>query len=195
MTPLFQMSTHSVPARRRSFHAVSLIEVLIAMAVSTVLIVVVYGVLVSGRKGMVRGEHKLDDVGETGRLFGFLEKDLHALRGGPPISGADGVTLDVWLISKDPHDVTTRTVTYGLEGGEIVRTVDPASDDALGKEQRFGKGRVVEWTLGAADVRGHPGLRVEVTYEGEHDAARTVFARTFFFRNLERDETWIPLPR
>lgn len=180
---------------RCSRQAFTLVEALLAFGVTVMLMAVLYSLLVSSRRGMVRGEGKLEYIGEANLLFQSLKNDMQALEGEPAwIPGARRLELKIWEITRNPYSSVRRDVSYTLQAGTIHRRVAglPDSDKS---HRRFGQEKAQEWSVTDGELRKKQFRSVSVTFKLEVEPAPTVFTKVFFVRNLQNDKTWVRLPQ
>lgn len=174
--------------RRRGF---SLVEALLAFAVSVLLMAVLYTMLVSSRRGMVRGEGKLEYIGEANLLFQSLKGDLQALQSSPVWNAATKeLKLRVWKTRRNPHALVPETVSYRLENGTIHRIPQAGTPSAELGQRRFGLDKVTGLQLSTGSVFGRPFLALTITFQAVNDAVSTEFVKSLFYHNLSLDATW-----
>ncbi|MBI3893850.1 MAG: hypothetical protein HY303_20205 [Candidatus Wallbacteria bacterium] len=182
----------------RSKHApaaFTLVEALLAFGVAFVLMVVLYTLLVSSRRGMVRGEGKLEYIGEANLLFQSLKMDVQALRKAPAWNeAAKELKLDILRVERKPYRAVPERVTYRLESGTIHRRADLTGAAAELEHRRFGLDKLKAFKVTPGALRSAPNITVNLRFEIEADNAPTDFSKVLFLKNLLTDKTWNPLP-
>ncbi|MBI4867482.1 MAG: hypothetical protein HY816_11075 [Candidatus Wallbacteria bacterium] len=177
---------------RRGF---SLVEALLAFGVAVMLMAVLYTLLVSSRRGMVRGEGKLEYIGEANLLFQSLKLDVQALRKSPVWNAAAGeLKLDILKVERNPYRSVPVRVTYKREGGTIHRRLETSGPAADKEHRKFGLDKLKAFDVKPGTLRSASNIHVSVRFEIEADNAPTDFAKVLFLKNLRTDKTWNPLP-
>jgi len=121
---------------RRGGHGFTLLEVLLAMALLSIIMVLLFAALATSAKSWNLGEHKIVQVNEKALAYGFFKHYLAAAR--PLVSGAsssiafqgDGQSLE--FVANGPLSAGFNGLqTFNLsqrssdEGGEIIVTLKP----------------------------------------------------------------------
>lgn len=186
-------------------NAFSLVEVALALGLCVVLAGVVYEAMVSGSKGIARGEDKLEYAAEAGRLFKSLKLDADLLRlrdaagpGSPAWNpAAHELTLEIQVDRKvsaaGPSHDDPMTVSYKLVGGSIVRIVVNGAPPAEQNIQRsFGHGKVTAFDVGMKAFDDVAFCKVSLGFHAMADAPETVteFSRIVVLQHVRTDRTW-----
>jgi prepilin-type N-terminal cleavage/methylation domain-containing protein len=95
----------------RDQHGMTLVELLVAMTVTSIVLVGITGVLAAGYHAAGQWGQKITEAQTENQLAGWLAQDLHRYA---PCTGTGGGELDLCL----PADRSNRVVTYttGLSG-------------------------------------------------------------------------------
>jgi hypothetical protein len=181
--------------------AATVVEVLLASGVALALLFGVWELFLAGRRGMVRGEAKLDYVADATGAFLWLQRDLHASCAEPEVLPGGVLVVHRWQVSAGTSALTTQSVTYakseGADQGDVALERRVRSG-ALPDEER--EKRLCRRTLAAFDVAARAiapvkGIEITLTFRGPQDAEAVRFRRVIVPRIAEKDETWIPVPR
>jgi type II secretory pathway component PulJ len=177
---------------------VTLLEVLIASAISLGLLIGVYEIFVAGSKGMARAESKLEYLSESNLAFLHLRRDLHTVLAPPPLKGTSGLRVYRWQTSVGTARLTSQVVLWkreeGPAGPALVRRVEEGDVEGDERERRFGQGALQEFRIEKVMLSGRSAIRVRLTFKAANDAVATQFERTFFPQEAHVDRTWREVP-
>lgn len=177
----------------------TLVEVLLASGLALTLLFGVWELFLAGRRGLVRGEAKLDYMGDATTAFLWLQRDLHASCAEPELLPGGVLVVHRWQASA-AMALTTQAIAYarteGAGPGDVALERRVQSGARLDEEREKRLCRRTLATFGVvpktiAQVRA---LEVTLTFKGPQDAEAVRFRRVIVPRVAENDETWIPVP-
>lgn len=177
----------------------TMIEVLMAAGLALVLLFVAWQMLLAGRRGMARGEAKLDYLADAHIAFLALQRDLHAGMAEPELLPGGVLQVRRWQVSAAGSGVTTQVVSYarteGASAGDVSleRRVRSGALPEEDREKRFCRGTLVAFAASAKEVAGAKAIEVTLTFQGAQDSEATRFRRLFVPRATPKDESWIPV--
>lgn len=179
----------------------TLLEVSIALGVAVILALGVWNLFISGRRGMVRGEAKLDYMAEANTAFLTLQRDLHASVQEPEVASERVLVVRRFQISQANSAVSTQTISYARsEGPEqrdtaLERRITAGALPDEEREKRLCRGTLSDFRVAVKDVSGTRAIEVTLTFRGIQDNEDTRFRRLFTARNATPDDTWIPVKK
>lgn len=185
----------------RRARGTTLLEMGIALGVAVMLAFAVWELFISGRRGMARGEAKLDYMAEANTAFLTLQRDLHASIAEPEVAGDRVLVVRRYQVSQASSAVSTQSISYARTEGPDPR--DTALDRRItagvlpdeDRERRLCRGHLADFRVAVKDVSGTRAIEVTLAFRGVQDNEETRFRRLFTARNAMRDETWIPLKK
>ena len=178
-----------------------MIEVLIAVGVSVMLLVVAWDMFLSGKRGLVRGEAKLDYMAEANTTFLAIERDLHASVAEPELVSNRVLVVRRYQLGVASSGVATQAISYArAEGADpndvaLERRVTSGLLPDEEREKRLCRGTLSDFRVAVKELAGVRAVEVVLAFHGAQDTADTRFARLFVAGRPERDETWIPLKK
>lgn len=153
--------------KKTRFRGLTLVELLVAGAISLILIIAVFLIFKKGMSGVNRGSEKLNHLHEANRLLAKLRDDLKLADGLVQPDGENGWTFMKRVVSTGSVTGPAKNrIYYTLEKDEgspgkgkiLVRTESPGPDSSLTNDmiRTFGRGMIQEFELTnvpAADPR------------------------------------------
>ena len=179
----------------------TLLEVCIAIGVALIVCVVVWELFISGRRGMARGEAKLDYVAEAHIAFLTLQRDLHASIAEPEVVSDRVLVVRRNQLTQASSGVTTQAISYARSEGPdpmdnaLERRITSGSLPDEDKEKRLCRGALSDFRCAVKDVGGARAIEIVLTFRGVQDNEDTRFRRLFTARRSEMDDTWIPIKK
>ena len=176
-----------------------MVEMMIAVAISLVVLWIVWDMFVSGRRGMARGEAKLEDLAESNTVFLLMKRDLHTSVAPPQIVGGRILVVQRYHASTADSSLTTQVVSYtrveGLAPGDayLLRRIDSGAAPDEDRERKLCSRTLKAFGVSTRDVAGQKAVEVELTFISPQDASETLFRRVFTPRQGDFDRTWRPL--
>lgn len=176
-------------------------EVLIALAVAVLLAAVVWELFISGRRGMARGEAKLDYVADANLAFLTMQRDLHASVAEPEVVSEKVLVVRRYQLGAASSSITSQAITYAREEGAdprdsaLERRITAGAGPEDEKVKRLCRGTLADFHVAAMNVNGTRAIEVILTFRGVQDNEDTRFRRLFTARNATPDDTWIPVKK
>jgi len=189
-------SRSPAPDRAR---AVTILEVMVGAAIAVMLLVIVYDLFISSRRGMARGEAKLDYLTDAGVAFLVMQRDLHAATDQPEVLGDSVLRLRRRAVSQASDGVTSQVVSYTriegarAEDGGILRRIDAGAGPDDEREKLLCRGNLREFRVRAREVGGQRAYEIGLAFRAAQDAQVTRFTRLLVARNAVPDISWRPV--
>lgn len=185
----------------RRANGATLIELLIALGVAVTLAIAVWEMFISGRRGMARGEAKLDYLSDANIAFLTLQRDLHASVSDPEIVGGSVLVVRRFQIAPANAPMMTQVINYAREEASdpkdtaLERRITSGASPEDERVKRLCRGSLQDFKVAMKDVNGVKALEVILVFKGVQDNEETRFRRLFTARNAVVDETWIPVKK
>lgn len=179
----------------------TLVEVSIALAVAVMLALGVWELFLSGRRGMARGEAKLDYMADANTAFLTLERDLHASIVEPEVVSDRVLVVRRFQVSQASSAVGTQSISYARTEGPdprdtaLERRITTGALPDEDRERRLCRGTLSDFHVAVRAVNGCRAVEVTLAFRGVQDNGETRFRRLFTARNATPDETWVPVKK